>query len=538
MGRRAFLCAIIACLALSACNPIEKLVNSKFPPVTADEHRKTAIASVTAVMAVMENPTVGANIRLSDAAATLNASDLRSQFGITDVLLRGEEQILFADVSVDKRLSQEDFPGLDDSTAQTIGLLKPQVRGKLSFGFGLTSAAAIESNGKTEIRFRLLPLFRNIHVDEVVLADTADVTAASDVIARILNRFADNVSGALSQSDFTKLTIPVVPNRIGETNSTVAMTNEDGISAKVTMSANPVASPVYLRSAAFLIDVDTVSILVDLAKTGTPLASATDTPAGEFADVKEQFITKMNVGFDVGEPNTTNWIGVSKALVAHIVNSAVEQGQPCFNVMASLEEQTFSQKIEIPDETTINCTPAMSCTPTRDCTPTRSCTPTENCEQTTDCRQTAECNQTRICRRCLFGICGNDPVCEAEKVLARGKCETAKEGRRLDCERLKSSNKASCEVAKEGRRMDCERLKTTEKAACESEKAAERIGCETTKTAKKMACESGKEALKRVARLGNLANLDGGVSGEGRLEICMRQIQISPTLENIDGPLK
>ncbi|TAY50940.1 hypothetical protein [Rhizobium leguminosarum] len=509
-------------------------MNAKFPPVTVDDHRKTAIGSVASTLPELVNANVAANLRLSDLGTAMNSAEVKEKLGISDLTLHGDRQILFADVSVDRTFTASDFPDLDATTVQILTKMSPQIKGTVSIGLGVTSAVTTKTREKLEIDFRLLPLFRSLHVDKVVLADKVDLAKAAEVIASLLNRYADNVSGALSEQEFTKISVPAELSSIGETNASFSLTDDNG-TAKLDVSTKPITPPVFLRSVAFLVDAEGFSVLADLAPTGTETATPSAGGNMDYPEIRKRFADILVANFGLPDPFSQNWIAVSKALVATIVNSAADQAKPCFDLQASLAEQTFSQKIEIPDETTINCTPTMDCTPTRDCTPIRDCTPTENCEQTTDCNQTENCEQNRSCRKCVFGICGNDPVCETEKAIAKGKCEAAKATRKGQCEATKVASKGTCEAGKEARRVDCERLKTSEKAACETQKTSEKALCESEKTGKKIACETGKEALKRVSRLGNLANLDGKFRASGRLDFCVTHLQLSPTMEQLEA---
>lgn len=110
----------------------------------------------------------------------------------------------------------------------------------------------------------------------------------------------------------------------------------------------------------------------------------------------------------------------------------------------------------------------------RECRQTMDCTPTRDCTSTEECRQTRECRACMV-KNIFTGGCsvwGNDPICEAQKVTAKGDCEARKSARKFDCERIKTSEKLTCEVDKEAKRMDCERLKAMQIAAAEPYEAA------------------------------------------------------------------
>ncbi|AXY03074.1 hypothetical protein D1115_19315 [Vibrio alfacsensis] len=75
-------------------------------------------------------------------------------------------------------------------------------------------------------------------------------------------------------------------------------------------------------------------------------------------------------------------------------------------------------------------------------------------------------------------------------------------------------------------KLDCERLKSQKKGQCELEKAGE-----------KAACEAGKEALKRLSRTGNLANVNGFAQATGHLRICTPKAVFDPALANLEMTL-
>jgi hypothetical protein len=115
----------------------------------------------------VRDPNIAFNLRISDAVSILNASDLKPKYGVSDIKMVGERQIIFADVALDKQFTQEDLSEPDESTRDLVERWKPQIKGKTAIGMGLTSASAIAQDGEIVISFRLLPLFRNIQVDEV-----------------------------------------------------------------------------------------------------------------------------------------------------------------------------------------------------------------------------------------------------------------------------------------------------------------------------------------------------------------------------------
>ncbi|TIX55085.1 MAG: hypothetical protein E5V28_24740 [Mesorhizobium sp.] len=164
-----------------------------------------------------------------------------------------------------------------------------------------------------------------------------------------------------------------------------------------------------------------------------------------------------------------------------------------------MAKQSFSQKVEFPDETGVDCTPTRDCSPTRDCTIARS-------------------HDDRDCSACILY---RPEVKVFGKVVVSGGC--VQHGNDPTCEFNKAAQNKIYDADYALRKADCERLKTQERVQCEAEKAGERALCET-----------GKEALKRIARTGNFANLDGSFQGRGKLGVCLESFQLANDLSRVD----
>ncbi|MER9684688.1 MULTISPECIES: hypothetical protein [unclassified Mesorhizobium] len=527
---------------------MEKVVNDRFPPVSPEQHRTEAISTAMSALAGMKDPNIAVGLSISDAAKIINSSELKSRFGIVNVTLRGDQQILFADVSLDKQFSDVDFPALDNDTRTTLNSWRPHFKGTITFGLGVTSASAQSENGNLNLSFHLLPLFKNIHVDKIDLAEKIDLTAAADMLIPLLNDYADNISGELSRADFAKVSFPAIPIDRMDPSRSISLDGPEEAAAKITISGNPISSPVYIRSVVWLIDADSFAAIAELAAVGSEPVAAADGAAGavDFSRLDVEFTQRLSAGLSLPEAIKGEWIAVSKSLVADVVNAVVTQADLCIGASASIPDQSFSNKIEIPDETSIDCTPKMDCTPTKDCTPTADCTQTQDCSQTRDCSQPHDERNCHACllrapRVCFFGSCsggqcikeGNDPFCEAQKAAQND----AYAGSRLKCEAEKAAARGECEAAKSGRKFDCEKNKAASKVQCEGQKEAARLACEAEKTGKKALCETAKEGLKRISRLGNVANVDGKVGGSGTLSVCIKKLSLSHSLDNLSASL-
>ena len=419
------------------------------------------------------------------------------------------------------------FPQLEAEKASILDRIRPTVSGVLKVGASVTSDAASADDEKNiSLEFRLLPLFREIKIEKLEFNDNANIGKPADFFASLINRYADNISGELSNSSFTEFSIPASPTSSIETAIEQIQVLQDDTRINLSVEGNPISSPVYLKAVSVLIDNELIQIVGELTPNteGVPAVGAPKEPI-EFEDFKERFESKLSELVPALEwPNAT-WAGVSKSLISQLLNSAFHQARLCVKADAAVSKQTFKETIEIPDETTIDCTP------TRDCTPRRNCA-FENidCRQTRDCRQENNCQQTQDCSACIvrnpFGGCsirGNDPICEARKVARKADCERLKEQRRVQCEAEKVTAKGICEADKAGKIADCERLKKQEKGQCEIEKKGEKILCETAK-----------EGLKRLSRTGNLANVEGYAQANGRLNVCFQNVTFDQSISNLD----
>ena len=487
---------------------IKDLVDKQFPPVDAEQHRETAIATGTASLAAMASPDVAAVLRLDDIRSAIASTDALESVNISDIKVEGDRQILFIDIHVDGEFTSSMFGELDTEAARILDAARPKLVGVLRIGGSVTGTVAAESGSDLILNIKLLPLFREVHIEELTLAEKVDIAEPADFIARIINKFADNISGELSRADFATLTIPAYPVQSLETNVSTSQTQTDGTKIDLKLTGKPISSTLFVKAVSTLISAESIGVLVDLAPVGEGVTSVTPPdPVPGFDDYSEAYAERLDSLIAAAEQPAVTWAVLSKSSLSHMLNSSFEQADLCIDVEASVPRQDFSEKVEIPDENSIDCTSSKDCSSTR------------------DCRQTNDCSQTEDCRACLLRaprICV--PNFPTGQTCHGGHC--IQEG--LD---------PICQARKEGRRMDCERLKETRRIACEAEKATERAACEVEKTATKGFCEAGKEGLKRLSRTGNLANVDSFAQATGRLRICAPRVVFGEALERVEMDL-
>lgn len=537
---RKFAILLICTVGLSGCfeDTIKEIVDSKFPPVDAQQYRNKAIATASSSLDEMDSPDVAAVLQIEDIRQALRSTHILTKANVKNVRIEGDSQLLLADIDIAGVFTSSMFPEMDSDSASILDSLKPNLVGVLKIGASITSAVAADSGPDLSLEFQVLPLFRELRIEELTVAENVELAEPADFIAGVINMFADNISGELSRAKFAKISVPASPVESLETTVDDSQTLDDGTKIDVSLRGKPVSFPFFANAISLRITDKNVAVLADLALIGEAVSEpSAPKPAPSFSDFTAKFDVRLGELVATSERPDVTWAAISKSSLSHLLNSGFEQANLCLDAEASVPRQEFSKKIEIPDENSIDCAPTKNCTSTRVCNQTNDCRQSEDCRQTNDCRQTADCRACllrapRICvpnfpsgQTCHGGHCiqnGLDPICQARK-----------EGRRLDCERLKAGAETTCEAAKTGRRIDCERLKETRRLTCEAEKAAEGAVCEAGKVATKGLCETGKEALKRLSRTGNLANVDGFAQATGRLHICAPRVAFDPLLANV-----
>lgn len=481
---------ILSSLLLSACGGIGNYINKKFPPVTIQEQQERAKSTAITALEGLQAPNLAFGVSLAEVRTILLSTERVAAAGITDIRLRSLNQLLKIDADFDRTFTSAD--GAEGTAKEILGRLKPRVVGTATVYAGITGAAQAKGDESSVLRLKLLPAFETVSVSKVTAAEEYDVTALGDVLASVLNRYADNITGELSRLPVMNVEVPA---RFAETldpNRTVRINNPD-IDGHAKFYGKPVAVPIKLRGIAPMIDENHVVVLAQFE--GVSASNDEREPDTNLPDkpLSELLRLVLRDGFALQQFSDPVWVAVRKDLVSFAANDLFRQASLCASVKAGIARQRFSETVTFPDETTVDCTP------TRDCTPKRSC----------DFRKS---HDTRNCSACLlrkpFGGClvrGNDPFCEAAK----------------------ASQNAAYELDYVARKADCERLKSTEKLSCEAEKSGERALCET-----------GKEFLKRLARTGKFANIEGGYSGSSSLAVCLREFALSQNLDRVHAVLE
>lgn len=542
------------CLSLTGCfgDRIKTLVDQEFPPVDIDQQRVAAVALGQKALLNLNEPSFAASFAMGDIVKAIESLDL-TRFNVTALAVSPDQQMLLAELKVDGIFDSQVVTGLTPEQAELLDTAKPEIAGSLRFGLSLGT----EIEGE-DVVLTVLPAFTEIKFEKIELLGSLDLTNPAAFIVAAVNQFSDNISGELTRAEFTKIRFPTAPVKEVDFASTSNQTDGAGNSVDLRVEAKPLREPVHIGQSAVLIQQDSVIFLLEVSPYTLPEPGTVEFDgATEFEAFRSDFLSTVSQLLPADEQPQGTWGVISRRFLADILNRAVNESGLCFAAKATLAKQTFSEKIKIPDETSIDCTINRDCTPRRQCNfDGTDCRQTKDCRQNRDCRSARNCSftknhDTRNCRRCLvgnpFGGCsvrGNDPICEAAKAAQNAAYEAAHAGRVADCERLKVTDKATCEAEKAAAKATCEAEKLAKRNICEADKAGKKLDCErlktqekaqceVEKTAKKALCETGKEALKRLSRTGNLANVNGSLQAAGNADMCIDKFRVSDDVSSL-----
>jgi hypothetical protein len=102
----------------------------------------------------------------------------------------------------------EDDPGADASVRKVLQTLAPRVSGRVLVYAGITSGTLEATPYTVELPLMILPAFKSVTVQKVVLTRKTDATIVGDLLGNAVNRYADNVSGVLSRAPMMALKVP------------------------------------------------------------------------------------------------------------------------------------------------------------------------------------------------------------------------------------------------------------------------------------------------------------------------------------------
>lgn len=493
-------------LVVSGCgDPITKLVNEKFPPINVDQQRQTAIDTTAQALSQLQTPNIALVVNLGDVEQALYTEKLRKD-GVTEFKLSGADQLIHVRGKFTRKFSEADG-GDNEDARKVLATLEPEITGRIDAYTSVTGGLVSDATPIPELQLRLLPGLSRLQVEKIKLAGKVDATKAGEVVAALLNRYRDNITGELTRAPFSRIAVPAVAAKPVDLSQSFKVAGA-GTAFKISVQSKPIVAPVKLAGVAWLVADDELTALVQLS----PLAQGSEPPAVQvektFNAIAGQIAGLKKSAFGVDQAPTSTWVAVRKDLIATTMNSAVAQAEACVSAVGS-SQQKVSSKVPMPSGD------GISCSSDRNCESSRRCSFEEHAPDTRDC-SACLLYAPRVCvpRVCAFGHCigggctggqcvqrGNDPI-----------CEVAKAGQNL-------AYKTDANL----RKVDCDRLRAMETAGCQ----AEEVG-------KKALCETGKATLNALRKTGNFANIDVETDLKSdNLKVCLREFSIAPGLDRV-----
>ena len=491
---------ITVALVLTGCrDPLATFINEKFPPISVEQQRQTAIDSAADALSKVSTPNVALSVFLPDATTALKTKDLL-EHGIKELELTGDKQLVRVRATFRRTFTREDA-GDDEDARKILAAVQPEIAGSIEAYTGLAGTLVSDGVPVPELRLRLLPGLSRVTVDEVRLANKWDETQVGEVLASILTRYRDNVTGELARKDFVHLTIPLVSPKPLDLTQAFKVTSA-GTNATVDIKAEPIKVPVKLVGAGWLVDGTNLIALVqlDMQEAGPQPPAQVDKT---FEAIGGRVTGFIQTAFDITKPDGSTWAAVRKDLIALVMNSAMSQAKACIAASGSAH-QNASAKVPMPDGDGINCNSD------RDCESKRVCVWSAN-------------HDTRNCFGCLAFA---PKFCVGGSIFGPGGCtggQCIQQGNDPICETAKAAQNAIYDTDANLRKADCDRLRAMETAGCQAEEAG-----------KKVLCETGKAALIALRKTGNFANID--IESDlktDNLRTCLQDFSLSPGLDHI-----
>lgn len=523
--------AIAVYFWLGRSDPVAALLNEKWPPVTVSDQRKQAVQTALTAMRGIDELDLAAGIDTKSIETVLKSNPRLKAFGLTKSSVETEQQLLRIEASFSKIFGAEDLPE-DSRYRQTIEKLKPDVAGKLIVYFGVTGGT--EEDQKAGIlRLRLLPAFKRLEVDHVKFMERLDATGAVEMLAGLLNRYADNVTAFVSGLPFMKVSVPTRLLEPIDPSGTFKITGPQDIATKVTVTSQPISPAIHLGVVSWLVSDGKVIAFAQfsgetISQPGPEPVRSIDVKLAEddFSVLRSTGLALLGEHLDVRDPAAGAWVALSKRLVAKAITDAFSQARPCIEAQATIPTNALTKTVAFPDESTIDCSPDRNCSGDQiDCS-LGECPGPRNCPLQEDKRSCGRCSRYKILQ--FHGLdqprweetetCVNDPVCETAKAAQNAAYRLQKQA----CDGKNTADHAACMAQK-----------ASEKLQCETGKKAWMVDCEQIKSRTKLTCEAEKEAFKRLSHSGKFANLDIRYQGTAAAKVCVSGLNISEQLDAV-----
>ena len=485
-GIGVIIAAVVAYYSLRG-DPIVDLLNTKWQAVSIEQQRQKAIDGSASALKMFPSANVAAGVDVKTILQVVGP--LLTPEGVTSIRVKGDEQLLHVAADFKRVFGPDDVPA-DSKYRGLLMATKPDIQGTISLSLGIAGAAPDQKSAKLQLK--ILPVFNNLHVAKVVLAEKADATAAGDALSFVLNRYASNVTAALNEIPILDVSVPTTLPGLDDPAGSIKISIPSAPDVKVSASAKPITNPFRVAGIATLIDGDHLIATARLVPT-TDAPPNLGTVSSTFAAMKADLFSHLKEGLDISGPPDGVWVAVGKALLADGLNSAFAQAEPCVSAQGPIPKQSLTKTVPLPSDDGKQCDPSDKCDLQVD---------------KRDCRRPPSCTHNHDERNCS-GL--GKPFCEAAKATQNVAYDA-------DFNRCN----AGAWITDQG----CELEKGTQNGIYAANKAA----CETGKTTKQAACEAAKKGLEELARTGNLANIDVSMGGPANLKICFSKVKASETL--------
>lgn len=490
-------------------DPLLAELNKHWPTVNLDQQRQAAIDSTASALLALTSPNVAAGVD-AKTIQTIAFEKVKSR-GVSKLEVATDRQLLHLTADFDVTLKPDDLPPGSDKRP-LVEKWKPQIAGHIDLFLG--AAATLTTGPVRAIQVRLFPSLREVKIDKATVEGSVDTSVAGEVIAFLLNRYADNLASAISEKPLLDLTLPPMLQEGIDPSAVIKPDVKEAPDLKIVVTGNRIKSPFGLGPTAWLIDGDRLVAVMQLAPIDQP-PSNPGSVSGKFEQVRTGIMKSLSAGLDIPSAPAGVWMALGKGLVAQTFDSVFAQAQPCLDVSGSMAD-SFQKKIPIPNGSQMNCKPEKECRQDKLC---------ETQHDGRDCRRARDCphdHDNRECRECVLGVCGNNPICEGSKATQNA----AYDASYAACVALGPVINGACEAEKEVQNN----LYEAQRLQCEAEKEGRRQLCEGEKTAEKGGCEAVKQAEKTVSQTGNFANVNGEISGPGEIKVCFHDVHFADSM--------
>jgi hypothetical protein len=491
----------LVALLLSACSdPIGKLVNEKFPPVSAAQQQQVAISSNAAALSGLPTPNVGLSVSLKDASKYVLTDNLRA-LGIISLGLTGDTELVHVSAQFEHTFTGEEI-ALDPTVAKVLSTLHPDVTGRIDVYSGLSGAVSPPGASGAVLSLRLLPGLSGVSITKISVAGHVNAASVVGPIVAALNRYKDNISGELSHQAFAQVNLPVLSSAPIDLARSFSIAGS-GTPLAIKILAIPFTPPVRLLGLASSVDKDQLTVLIQLLPETAAQPAQKAPIAATFEALKKQVDDLANEAFGLGPTTGGSWVAVKKELIAVTLNESIKTASICATVAGSAHEQS-SSTIPMPDASGIDCTSHRDCQSDRHC----------------------EFNASQDNRDCSACLARAPKFCAPRTIFGPGGCtggQCIQQGQDPICQIAKTAQQTAYNLDANARKADCDRLKTQETVACQA-----------TELGKQALCVAGKTTLAALKRTGNFANLDVTADlHSNNLGVCLNDFSLDPGLEHV-----